>query len=146
MHVKHWITNNFHFYKIICVEKQVHYELYEDYNIIIFTFSSNVRVLVFDFPASTSLFIVSFYWILKWVFYNACRLLQIITCCYNMLCSGFFQTNKELVLVGSLSPISDYGGDQQMLRILIWKVVQYFNLITSLNTSNFWSHLWLYHM
>ena len=58
--------------------------------------------------------------------------------CYNLLCSpGFVQINKEIALGGSLNPLSVYAGSQYELNFLVWKVVQYFNLITLLNISNF---------
>ncbi|XP_010523635.1 PREDICTED: uncharacterized protein LOC104801945 [Tarenaya hassleriana] len=43
------------------------------------------------------------------------------TGCYNLLCSGFVQTNKDIALGGSISPISSYDGSQYDITILIWK-------------------------
>ncbi|KAJ1277119.1 hypothetical protein BS78_05G270100 [Paspalum vaginatum] len=46
------------------------------------------------------------------------------TGCYNLLCSGFVQTNNQIVIGGSisqLSPISFYDGPQYDLTILAWK-------------------------
>ncbi|XP_020586999.1 uncharacterized protein LOC110029171 [Phalaenopsis equestris] len=43
------------------------------------------------------------------------------TGCYNLLCSGFIQINKEIAMGASISPISDYGGSQYDISILVWK-------------------------
>ncbi|KAJ1276955.1 hypothetical protein BS78_05G256400 [Paspalum vaginatum] len=46
------------------------------------------------------------------------------TGCYNLLCSGFVQTNTQIVIGGritQLSPVSIYNGSQYDLRILAWK-------------------------
>ncbi|KAG0460478.1 hypothetical protein HPP92_020775 [Vanilla planifolia] len=43
------------------------------------------------------------------------------TGCYNLLCSGFIQTNSEVVIGGSISPVSSIGGEQIDITILIWK-------------------------
>ncbi|WVZ49212.1 hypothetical protein U9M48_000589 [Paspalum notatum var. saurae] len=46
------------------------------------------------------------------------------TGCYNLLCSGFVQTNNQIVIGGSisqLSPVSIYDGPQYDLSILAWK-------------------------
>ncbi|KAJ0735536.1 putative neprosin [Helianthus annuus] len=43
------------------------------------------------------------------------------TGCYNLLCSGFIQTNNEIALGGSISPISQFDGSQYDITILIWK-------------------------
>ncbi|CAN8318412.1 unnamed protein product [Cochlearia groenlandica] len=43
------------------------------------------------------------------------------TGCYNLLCSGFVQINKEIVLGGSISPLSVYDSSQYQITILIWK-------------------------
>ncbi|KAD5802707.1 hypothetical protein E3N88_14067 [Mikania micrantha] len=41
--------------------------------------------------------------------------------CYNLGCPGFIQTNNEIVLGGTLSPISQVDGSQYEMTILIWK-------------------------
>ncbi|KAJ1278944.1 hypothetical protein BS78_04G117400 [Paspalum vaginatum] len=42
------------------------------------------------------------------------------TGCYN-LCPGFVQTNNQIAIGGSISPVSIYGGSQYDISILIWK-------------------------
>ncbi|XP_043693322.1 uncharacterized protein LOC122643808 [Telopea speciosissima] len=44
------------------------------------------------------------------------------TGCYNLVCSGFVQTNNQIALGGSLSPVSAYSGSQYDITILVWKV------------------------
>ncbi|CAN6363160.1 unnamed protein product [Urochloa humidicola] len=51
------------------------------------------------------------------------------TGCYNLVCSGFVQTDKRFAIGGSLSPVSTYGGTQYELDILVWK---------DPNTHNWW--------
>ncbi|XP_078427747.1 carboxyl-terminal peptidase (DUF239) [Wolffia australiana] len=43
------------------------------------------------------------------------------TGCYNLLCSGFVQTNNRIAIGAAISPISSYSGDQFDITILIWK-------------------------
>ncbi|CAN6994852.1 unnamed protein product [Brassica rapa subsp. trilocularis] len=43
------------------------------------------------------------------------------TGCYNLLCSGFVQINREIAMGGSISPLSSYGNSQYDITILIWK-------------------------
>ncbi|XP_054811313.1 uncharacterized protein LOC129312663 [Prosopis cineraria] len=43
------------------------------------------------------------------------------TGCYNLFCSGFIQTNNEIALGATISPLSGYGGSQYDITILIWK-------------------------
>ncbi|XP_076951615.1 protein neprosin-like [Bidens hawaiensis] len=43
------------------------------------------------------------------------------TGCYNLLCSGFIQTNNEIAMGASISPISQLHGSQFDITILIWK-------------------------
>ncbi|XP_010525266.1 PREDICTED: uncharacterized protein LOC104803087 [Tarenaya hassleriana] len=43
------------------------------------------------------------------------------TGCYNLLCSGFVQINNEIAMGGSIAPLSNYGGSQYDITILIWK-------------------------
>uniref|UniRef100_A0ACD6AKE9 Uncharacterized protein n=1 Tax=Avena sativa TaxID=4498 RepID=A0ACD6AKE9_AVESA len=42
------------------------------------------------------------------------------TGCYN-LCSGFVQTNNQIAIAGTLSPVSTYGGTQYDFDILVFK-------------------------
>ncbi|CAN6830921.1 unnamed protein product [Brassica oleracea] len=46
------------------------------------------------------------------------------TGCYNLLCSGFVQINREIAMGGSISPLSSYGNSQYDITILIWKIHQ----------------------
>nr|XP_043610864.1 uncharacterized protein LOC122582524 [Erigeron canadensis] len=43
------------------------------------------------------------------------------TGCYNLMCSGFIQTNNEIAIGGSISPLSQFHGSQYDITILIWK-------------------------
>ncbi|XP_027161297.1 uncharacterized protein LOC113762181 [Coffea eugenioides] len=43
------------------------------------------------------------------------------TGCYNLLCSGFVQITNEIVLGGSVFPLSNFNGSQSEISILIWK-------------------------
>uniref|UniRef100_J3M3F3 Neprosin PEP catalytic domain-containing protein n=1 Tax=Oryza brachyantha TaxID=4533 RepID=J3M3F3_ORYBR len=43
------------------------------------------------------------------------------TGCYNLACSGFIQTNTQIVLGGTLSPVSTYAGAQYVFDYLVWK-------------------------
>uniref|UniRef100_A0A0D3EZ89 Neprosin PEP catalytic domain-containing protein n=1 Tax=Oryza barthii TaxID=65489 RepID=A0A0D3EZ89_9ORYZ len=43
------------------------------------------------------------------------------TGCYNLACSGFIQTNPQVVIGGSISPVSIYGGPQYEYDYLVWK-------------------------
>ncbi|CAN6382095.1 unnamed protein product [Urochloa humidicola] len=43
------------------------------------------------------------------------------TGCYNLQCSGFVQTNNQIAIGASFSPVSSYGGLQYEIIILIWK-------------------------
>ncbi|XP_020570948.1 uncharacterized protein LOC110018064 [Phalaenopsis equestris] len=44
-----------------------------------------------------------------------------VTGCYNLLCSGFIQTNNKIAIGASISPISSFDGNQFDISILIWK-------------------------
>lgn len=44
------------------------------------------------------------------------------TGCYNLLCSGFIQINNQIAMGASIFPISNYGGSQYDINILVWKV------------------------
>ncbi|PKU66274.1 uncharacterized protein LOC110111056 [Dendrobium catenatum] len=44
-----------------------------------------------------------------------------VTGCYNLLCSGFIQTNNKIAIGASISPISSFDGNQFEISILIWK-------------------------
>ncbi|KAL3630975.1 hypothetical protein CASFOL_023959 [Castilleja foliolosa] len=43
------------------------------------------------------------------------------TGCYNLLCSGFIQTNSRIAIGAAISPVSSVGGNQYDVTILIWK-------------------------
>ncbi|KAJ8506068.1 hypothetical protein OPV22_006954 [Ensete ventricosum] len=43
------------------------------------------------------------------------------TGCYNLLCSGFIQTNNMIAIGAAISPLSAYGGSQYDLSLLVWK-------------------------
>ncbi|XP_019706806.1 protein neprosin-like [Elaeis guineensis] len=49
--------------------------------------------------------------------------------CYNLLCSGFVQVNKEIALGATIHPISSYDGPQYEITILIWQ---------DPNSANWW--------
>ncbi|KAI5436847.1 uncharacterized protein LOC127119277 [Lathyrus oleraceus] len=43
------------------------------------------------------------------------------TGCYNLLCSGFVQTNNKIAIGAAISPTSAYTGGQFDISLLIWK-------------------------
>lgn len=43
------------------------------------------------------------------------------TGCYNLLCSGFVQTNNRIAIGAAISPTSSYSGGQFDITLLIWK-------------------------
>ncbi|KAM7251070.1 hypothetical protein ACFE04_022953 [Oxalis oulophora] len=43
------------------------------------------------------------------------------TGCYNLLCSGFVQTNSRIAIGAAISPTSNYNGGQFDISLLIWK-------------------------
>ncbi|KAJ6797144.1 Uncharacterized protein M6B38_110270 [Iris pallida] len=43
------------------------------------------------------------------------------TGCYNLLCSGFVQTNNRIAVGAAISPRSTYNGGQFDISLLIWK-------------------------
>ncbi|XP_037419456.1 uncharacterized protein LOC119284436 [Triticum dicoccoides] len=43
------------------------------------------------------------------------------TGCYNLMCPGFIQTNKNIAIGSSISPVSTYGGTQHDYDILVRK-------------------------
>ncbi|GMH27652.1 hypothetical protein Nepgr_029495 [Nepenthes gracilis] len=43
------------------------------------------------------------------------------TGCYNLLCSGFIQTDNRIAIGAAISPTSSYGGGQFDISLLIWK-------------------------
>ena len=116
------------FYKIVCMEKQVYYDLYNDHETRLFTYWT-VRVLIFDFHASTShVYIVSFlkiYFILfiylffkSWLQSDAYQ----NTGCYNLMCPGFVQVDPRLALGASFTPYSEYAGVQKSVNFFVYKV------------------------
>ncbi|KAJ6888768.1 hypothetical protein NC652_029764 [Populus alba x Populus x berolinensis] len=49
------------------------------------------------------------------------------TGCYNLLCSGFVQTNNKIAIGAAISPRSSYNGRQFDIGLMIWKVVDWDN-------------------
>ncbi|XP_057952215.1 protein neprosin-like isoform X2 [Malania oleifera] len=43
------------------------------------------------------------------------------TGCYNLLCSGFIQTNNKIAIGAAISPRSSYGGRQFDIGLMVWK-------------------------
>ncbi|XP_075485464.1 protein neprosin-like [Primulina tabacum] len=43
------------------------------------------------------------------------------TGCYNLLCSGFVQTNNRIAIGAAISPISSYNAGQFDISLLVWK-------------------------
>ncbi|GLT36601.1 hypothetical protein SLA2020_109690 [Shorea laevis] len=43
------------------------------------------------------------------------------TGCYNLLCSGFVQTNNGIAIGAAISPTSSYNGGQFDISLLVWK-------------------------
>ncbi|KAM0944184.1 putative neprosin [Dioscorea sansibarensis] len=43
------------------------------------------------------------------------------TGCYNLLCSGFVQTNNKIAIGAAISPTSTYKGHQFDISLLVWK-------------------------
>ncbi|KAK2977470.1 hypothetical protein RJ640_016098 [Escallonia rubra] len=43
------------------------------------------------------------------------------TGCYNLLCSGFVQTNNRIAIGAAISPTSSYRGGQFDISLLVWK-------------------------
>ncbi|KAG1347030.1 Periplasmic nitrate reductase [Cocos nucifera] len=43
------------------------------------------------------------------------------TGCYNLLCSGFIQTNNRIAIGAAISPTSTYNGGQFDISLLVWK-------------------------
>ncbi|MED6160914.1 hypothetical protein PIB30_055754 [Stylosanthes scabra] len=43
------------------------------------------------------------------------------TGCYNLLCSGFIQTNSKIAIGAAISPVSSFAASQYDITILIWK-------------------------
>ncbi|KAM7269538.1 hypothetical protein ACFE04_025035 [Oxalis oulophora] len=43
------------------------------------------------------------------------------TGCYNLLCSGFVQTNSRIAIGAAISPTSYYNGGQFDISLLVWK-------------------------
>jgi hypothetical protein len=48
------------------------------------------------------------------------------TGCYNLLCSGFVQTNNKIAIGAAISPRSSYNGRQFDIGLMIWKVSLHF--------------------
>ncbi|KAL1148517.1 hypothetical protein V6Z11_A10G131200 [Gossypium hirsutum] len=43
------------------------------------------------------------------------------TGCYNLLCSGFIQTNNKVAIGAAISPTSSYNGRQFDIGLMVWK-------------------------
>lgn len=43
------------------------------------------------------------------------------TGCYNLLCSGFVQTNRRIAIGAAISPRSSYNGRQFDIGVMVWK-------------------------
>lgn len=43
------------------------------------------------------------------------------TGCYNLLCSGFVQTNRRIAIGAAISPRSSYRGRQYDISLMVWK-------------------------
>uniref|UniRef100_A0A5B6Z0Q0 Neprosin PEP catalytic domain-containing protein n=1 Tax=Davidia involucrata TaxID=16924 RepID=A0A5B6Z0Q0_DAVIN len=43
------------------------------------------------------------------------------TGCYNLLCSGFVQTNNRIAIGAAISPTSSFDGGQYDISLLVWK-------------------------
>ncbi|GAB4860667.1 hypothetical protein Ancab_035830 [Ancistrocladus abbreviatus] len=43
------------------------------------------------------------------------------TGCYNLLCSGFVQTNTKIAIGAAISPVSSYDGRQYDITVMVWK-------------------------
>ncbi|OVA20769.1 protein of unknown function DUF239 [Macleaya cordata] len=70
------------------------------------------------------------------------------TGCYNLLCSGFVQTNNKIAVGAAISPISSYNGRQFDISILVWKDpkhghwwLQYGSVLVGYWPSFLFSHL-----
>ncbi|KAE8023506.1 hypothetical protein FH972_009193 [Carpinus fangiana] len=55
------------------------------------------------------------------------------TGCYNLLCSGFVQTNNRIAIGAAISPTSSYNGGQFDISLLVWKVVDWDNSLIPLS-------------
>lgn len=44
------------------------------------------------------------------------------TGCYNLLCSGFIQTNNKIAIGAAISPRSSSNGKQFDIGLMVWKV------------------------
>lgn len=43
------------------------------------------------------------------------------TGCYNLLCSGFVQTNNQIAIGAAISPTSEYNAGQYDISLIVWK-------------------------
>lgn len=67
------------------------------------------------------------------------------TGCYNLLCSGFVQTNSKIAMGAAISPTSSTDGSQLDIGIMIWKVYSILKPSTNIFDRLFifymrWSH------
>ena len=123
------------------MEKQVFELLYGDNNTRLFTYWT-VSFLIFDFPASTSHVYIYCFIFEKRLFKKKKKISSLQddfyrnTGCYNLMCPGFVQVDNQIAMGATVTP-SIYGGTQRSVKFNVWKVVQYFNLITLSNTLLF---------
>ncbi|THU71664.1 hypothetical protein C4D60_Mb04t03860 [Musa balbisiana] len=54
------------------------------------------------------------------------------TGCYDLTCPGFVQTNNDIVVGGSINPTSTYDGEQSEMKLLVWKVIELYSLVSRL--------------
>lgn len=74
--------------------------------------------------SKTPLNVASYFFLLQSDAYQA-------TGCYNLLCSGFVQTNNKIAIGAAISPVSSFSGGQFDITILIWKVTIWFPCLFS---------------
>lgn len=76
---------------------------------------------------------------------NNCHYLQTdayqATGCYNLLCSGFVQTNSKIAIGAAISPTSSYSGGQFDISLLIWKVI--FWSVYQIDLGKLWKISWM---
>ncbi|EFH56267.1 hypothetical protein ARALYDRAFT_903665 [Arabidopsis lyrata subsp. lyrata] len=58
---------------------------------------------------------------------------------YNLRKPGFIQTSSEIVLGGSISPVSSFGGSQFEITILVWKMVDDTNTLQPIEVKRYYS-------
>ncbi|XP_048229346.1 uncharacterized protein LOC8278921 isoform X2 [Ricinus communis] len=51
------------------------------------------------------------------------------TGCYNLLCSGFVQTNNKIAIGAAISPRSSFNGRQFDIGLMVWKVPTFYKAL-----------------